>query len=183
MTKKIYLIIFLIAFYLFITQFQNIARLVYPFHYRDIINEETRKYGIEPYLVVGVIRVESGFRENAESNKGARGLMQVMPQTGIWVAEQIGLEDYSEEKLFDPHVNISIGTWYLVDLLRQFNGNVYAALAAYNGGRGHVSRWLEEGIWDGSRDNIGSIPFPETRAFVLKVERAYNLYRLIYEEQ
>jgi soluble lytic murein transglycosylase len=180
MKRLLFLFIFLLVLYLFITQANYLGRFVYPFSYREVIVEEAKKNNLDPLLIAAVVWVESGFNDNAESAKGARGLMQVMPETGTWAAEQIGLENFSKEKLFDPHINITIGTWYLGDLFRQFDGNPYVALAAYNGGRGHVRRWLQEGIWDGSRESLTDIPFPETRSFVIKVEQAYNRYHQIY---
>ncbi|HHT47574.1 MAG TPA: lytic transglycosylase domain-containing protein [Firmicutes bacterium] len=178
--RILYLVLFLLLFYFFITQSNYLVRFFYPFPYRDIIIGEAQKNGLEPLLVAAVIMVESSFNEEAKSPKGALGLMQVMPETGFWAAEQMQLELFSLEQLFDPHINIAIGTWYLAGLFRQFNGNLYAALAAYNGGRGHVSRWLREGIWDGTRESLNDIPFPETYNFVLKVERTYKQYKRIY---
>jgi len=178
-----YLAIFLLILYLFITRANYLARFVYPLHYGEIISAEAQKNELEPLLVAAVVWVESGFNKEAQSSKGALGLMQIMPETGFWVAEQIGMEDFTEEKLYDPLVNITIGTWYLRDLFRQFDGNRYAALAAYNGGRGHVSRWLHSGLWDGSRESLGNIPFPETRSFVLRVEQTYRRYQQIYQRK
>ena len=177
------LLFFLLALYLFITLAPSVSRLLYPIHYREIIVENSHNYNLEPQLVAAVIRVESNFNSEAESPKGARGLMQIMPDTGAWAAEKLGMNDYSCDKLFDPQVNITLGTWYLQDLYKIFDANPYAALAAYNGGRGHVKRWLDEGVWDGSRENLENIPFPETRNFVIRVETAYNRYRQLYDEQ
>lgn len=179
--RIIYLAVFLLFLYLFITQANYILRFVYPFHYRDIIATEAHKNELEPLLVAAVVWVESSFNKEAESFKGARGLMQIMPETGFWVAEQIGLEDFTEDQLYDPQINIMIGTWYLRDLYRQFDGNTCVALAAYNGGRGHVRRWLQNGLWDGSRDRLENIPFAETRLFVLRVEQTYRRYKQIYK--
>jgi len=106
--------------------------------------------------------------------------MQIMPETGFWIAEQLGLESFSEEKLLDPSVNILLGTWYINNLLQQFDAELYPALAAYNGGRGHVKRWLDDGIWDGKRENLEDIPFAETRSFIKKVEKTYMRYQQIY---
>lgn len=131
-------------------------------------------------LVAALIWVESSFNKDAESAKGAIGLMQIMPETGSWAAGQMGLGDFTAEKLFAPDTNIKIGTWYLSQLLNQFGHNPYLALAAYNGGRGHVSSWLEKGIWDGSREGLANIPFPETYYFVKKVERVYKRYKALY---
>lgn len=181
--RLIALAFFLIFLYLFITLAPSVTRLIYPIHHGEIIAEHARNYNLEPQLVAAVIRVESSFKSEAESAKGARGLMQIMPETGAWAAEQVGMHDYDGEKLFDPHVNITLGTWYLHHLYQTFDTNPYAALAAYNGGRGHVKRWLDEGIWDGSRENLNDIPFPETRNFVSRVEAAYRRYHQLYDKQ
>lgn len=108
--------------------------------------------------------------------------MQIMPETGLWVAGKLDLEDFTAEQLFEPRANIAIGTRYLGDLLEQFEGNVFAALAAYNSGPNYVRHWLQKGVWDGRLETIHNIPFPETRFFVLKVERIYQRYRWIYRE-
>ncbi len=106
--------------------------------------------------------------------------MQIMPSTGAWVAEQIGMTDYKPEFLYDSRVNIQIGTWYLSSLQREFSGDINLVIAAYNGGRGRVNDWLREGIWDGQEKNIYQIPFPETRDFVKKVLFTYQRYNSIY---
>lgn len=178
-----YLCLFLLLLYVLLSQSNNIARFVYPFPYREIIVSEAGKYGIDPLLIVSIIRVESSFKHTARSEKGAEGLMQIMPETGFWIAEQLGLENFSEEKLFDPSVNISLGTWYINNLLQQFDAELYPALAAYNGGRGHVKKWLDDGIWDGKRENLEFIPFAETRSFIRKVEKTYKRYQQIYSEK
>ncbi len=180
--RLFYLFLFLLALYLLISRAAYIAQRAYPFPYRQIILTEARSNNLEPLLVVAVAYVESSFDEKALSTKGARGLMQIMPETGSWAAERIGLENFTVEQLFEPQTNIAIGTWYLRDLLQQFDGNIYLALAAYNSGPNHVSLWLQKGIWDGRRETLQSIPFPETRYFVLKVERTYQRYKWIYKE-
>lgn len=180
-TKYIPFLIFLVvALYLFVSHIQFFQSAIYPFKYQNIIIEEAQRNGLDPLLVASVIRVESGFRESAESTKGARGLMQVMPPTGLWVAEQKGMDDYCHEQLFEPNVNIAIGTWYLSNLSHQFDRNPYLVLSAYNSGRGNVSNWLKDGIWDGTGENIKDIPYLETRSYVWKVERVYMQYKNIY---
>ncbi|MBT9135504.1 MAG: Soluble lytic murein transglycosylase [Firmicutes bacterium] len=155
-------------------------QLVYPYAYREIIEENARANGLDPLLVAAVIRVESSFRKNALSPKGARGLMQIMPATGHWVAEQIGRHDFNEEQLFEPAINVKLGTWYLRNLHDQFDGRLAVVLAAYNGGRGNVRNWLYEKTWSGQIDDIAQIPFPETRHYVWRVLRVYNIYRGLY---
>ena len=179
--KLFYCLLFVLVLFIVTTGDDGfIARSLYPFPYREIVVSEANKYEIDPLLIISVIRVESSFNQTALSEKGARGLMQIMPDTGYWIAEMIGLDDFCEECFYDPGVNISLGAWYINDLLRQFNDNLYQALAAYNGGRGNVSNWLSEGIWDGEKENLADIPFSETRSFIQKVERSYQRYQQIY---
>lgn len=178
--KLVSLLLFLLALYLLIVLAPPVSRLFYPFHHREIIVEQSRRHDLEPHLVAAVIKVESSFNHKAESKKGARGLMQIMPETGAWAAEMKGMDGYDREKLFDPRINVTLGTWYLSRLYCNFDHNIYATLAAYNGGQGHVKRWLDEGIWDGSRENLERIPFPETRNFVVKVETTYRRYQRLY---
>lgn len=156
-------------------------RLFYPFPYRDSILRHSREFNLDPNLVVAVIRVESKFRITAESPRGAKGLMQLMPDTARWAAEQMGIE-YSEGDLFDPDYNITVGCWYLANLLHEFKGNLPAALAAYNGGRGNVRDWLAQGIWQGSLEEIERIPFKETRDFVFRVLHDYRVYSALYKK-
>lgn len=150
-------------------------RLSHPFPYREAIFYQARRVGLDPFLVAAVVKVESGFRPEAESPRGARGLMQLMPETGRWVAEQLGLA-YDPAYLFDPYYNLQLGTWYLAHLHEEFGDNIILALAAYNGGRGKVREWLERG----QLARIDQIPYPETRQFVARVLHNYRLYRRLY---
>ncbi len=158
----------------------RVGRLFYPFRYREEIMAAAAAQQVDPLLIAAVIHTESDFQENAVSPEGARGLMQLMPSTARWIAEKNGESDFHPDKLFEPHYNIAAGSWYLADLLRQFNGSKVIALAAYNGGRGHVQRWIEEEIWDGSEANLERIPFSETRAFVQRTLKNYRSYQDLY---
>lgn len=151
----------------------------YPIAYRTVIADCAEEHGLDPYLVAAVIRAESRFRPEATSPQGARGLMQIMPDTGRWVAEQMGLP-YDDAYLYDPVYNIQLGCWYLAALLREFSGDPVRALAAYNGGMTNVYNWLNDQQWTGERDTLGQIPFAETRHYVANVLRDQRRYRLIY---
>lgn len=106
--------------------------------------------------------------------------MQLMPETARWAADLMGLKDFELEQLFDPEVNIAIGVWYLSNLREQFDGDMVLALAAYNGGRANVLRWLREEAWSGEVETVHDIPFPETRGYVQKVLNTYQWYRRVY---
>lgn len=159
-----------------------IGRLLYPFPYREIVERWAREYRVDPRLVAAVARVESGFKPTARSSRNARGLMQVMPETGAWVAERLGMGPVEADDLYDPELNLRLGTWYLAYQVQVFNGDLALALAAYNGGSANVRRWLEEERWSGSVDDLSRIPFPETRAYVMRVLAVYERYRLLYPD-
>ena len=120
---------------------------------RALAEAAARRHGLDPALVLAVVQVESGFRPDAVSPKGARGLMQLMPGT----ATRLGVEDS-----FDPEQNLDGGTRHLGDLIARYNGDVKRALAAYNAGEGAVER------------HRGVPPYGETRAYVQSVLRRYR---------
>lgn len=165
--------------FIFVLLILGVLRWAYPLNYDDLICYESRKNGLDPYLVAALLRVESNFNPEAVSPKGAMGLMQLMPETAQWVAKQAGFE-YHPDKLFDPGYNIKLGTWYLSDLLHEFNGNVWLALAAYNGGRGNVKQWVATGRWLGDVETVDEIPFAETRRFVRKIKIIWLVYKNLY---
>lgn len=157
-----------------------VQRIFYPVPYPEYVFQYADLYKIDPYLVAAVIRGESRFSHTAESGSGARGLMQIMPDTAEWAAEQLSL-DFHPEMLFDPEYNIRIGCWYLRRLQNNFAGNLTIVLASYNAGQGNVSRWLEDGVWDGKLKSLDQVPFSETRFYVRKVLKYYERYRSLYE--
>lgn len=157
-----------------------VLRLFYPVPYAAWVREAARSFDVDPHLVVAIMRTESHFRPDAVSPRGARGLMQLMPETALWAAEQVRMRDYTPERITDPQVNIALGTWYLRFLLDTFQQRALLAVAAYNAGPGAVQAWVEQGIWEGTLATADSIPFAETRQYVYRVLDAYRLYRIIY---
>jgi soluble lytic murein transglycosylase len=152
---------------------------VYPLEYEDLIIQYSGEFGLDPYLVAAVVHTESGFDAQAVSHAGAVGLMQVMPQTGEWIAGKLGMENYKEEMLLDPETNIRFGCWYLHFLQERFTSG-RLVLAAYNAGHNRVSGWLEDSrLSDG--DELTDIPYEETERYVQKVTRAYEKYKEYYE--
>ena len=120
-----------------------IERLFYPFYFDDVVFREAENQEVDPALIVSLIRQESLFEYSAESFAGARGLMQVMPTTGEYVAERSDYGSFSTDELWLPYVNIKFGTWYINQQLGIFEGNQLAAMAAYNAGPGNVLEWIE----------------------------------------
>lgn len=169
----------LLLFFLFLSH-ERLGKLLYPFPYREAIIRHASAYGLDPYLVAALIKTESNFNPRATSPRGARGLMQIMPETGSWVALQLGLTQYHPDLLYEPEFNLAVGTWYLADLYRSFGQDTILVLAAYNGGRGNVIKWLEERKWTGEKSRLDQIPFAETRQFIRKVLWHYRVYRYLY---
>ncbi|MBP2637797.1 MAG: mltC 1 [Firmicutes bacterium] len=155
-------------------------KYMYPFLYQEAVYTYALERDIDPFLIAGVIRTESKFINGAQSPKGALGLMQIMPETGRWIAEQLGEKDYMTADLSDPDRNIRFGSWYLASLKKEFGGNEVLILAAYNGGRGNVKQWMERYGWTKDFDDIQQIPFKETREYVEKVIYSKNRYRELY---
>jgi len=155
-------------------------RVFYPFPYKEIIFAEAARNNIDPLLVAAIIRTESHFSSEAESRMGARGIMQIMPETGRWAAGKMNLKDFHPDDLYETETNIKIGCWYLNNLSQEFKGNKILVVAAYNGGRGNVKDWLEKERWTGEHATIEQIPFKETRQYVRKVMKNYAWYRYLY---
>lgn len=169
-----------LVFMVVIITFPKWIAVFYPQPNRDIVFSEAYASKVDPYLVFAIIRAESKFQTAAESPAGARGLMQIMPETAAWIAEQQGITDYSTIDLHDPRDNIQLGCWYLSDLIEEFNGNLPLVAAAYNAGRGTVSKWVSTGQWTGDPDQLDHIPFEETRQYVKNVLKNYEAYQEIY---
>ena len=131
-----------------------------PLRHEDIIRQQAAEKEVPPDLIAAVIYAESRFRDQ-ESHAGARGLMQVTPQTAELIEDLSGGSTFESDDLSDPDINIRYGTFYLRYLLDKFDGNVIAALAAYNAGETNVAAWGGAELW--SRDDI---EFDETRDYV-----------------
>lgn len=155
------------------------GRAVFPVKYERLVLYHASRHGLDPLLVMALIREESAFAPRAVSRRGARGLMQIMPETGAWIAAQTGLA-YEPNQLLSPDPNIRLGTWYLAYLLRDFGGDPIKALAAYNAGHNRIRDWLDKGIWDGRLATLDRVPYPETRRYVMKIVRSYRIYRFLY---
>lgn len=173
------LLLFFLLAALVVANQRVIWRPFYPIRYRDELVRESRRNGLDPYLVAAIVRTESGWREGVVSARGAIGLMQIMPDTGSWAAGQIGIKGFTDQALYDPEVNLRIGCWYVAELLREFGSEV-AMLAAYNAGRGNVNQWLQSGRWTGQAETVADIPFRETRDFIARVLAARSRFIWIY---
>jgi len=147
--------------------------LLYATPFEEIVEEASRKFGIEKALIYAVMKQESLFNERAVSRSMAKGVMQLLDRTAKWKARRIG---YELGNIFDPRDNIMLGTAYLRFLLDLWNGDLVKALASYNAGQGAVSRWRD---YSDSYLYIELIPYNETRNYVKKVLRNYYIYKLL----
>lgn len=181
--KKLLLMILVLAsLSYFIWQNEDFQRkYLYPYDYQDTINFYADRYEVDRNLVASVILAESKFRQDATSVHGARGLMQIMPETGSWIATQIEDDSFSVDKLYNVNMNIKYGTWYLSELQTEFEGNEVLALAAYNAGRGNVYEWMEKYHWSIDFKDYTKIPFPETREYVKRVLENKKHYNKLYK--
>ncbi len=152
----------------------------YPIKYSGYVEKYAAEMGIDKYLVYAVIKAESNFDEKAVSDKGAVGLMQIMPETGKEAANKIGINNYSDEKLLEPKINIRIGCYYIAFLMNRYGNDIRTAMAAYNAGYGNVDNWLARE----QKDFIDAddIPFGETKKYIVKIINGYEKYKEIYEE-
>lgn len=159
----------------------KIAQMIFPFSYQEYVERASEEFQIEPHLILAVMKAESRHQKDAVSHKGAVGLMQIMPTTGIWIAEQLQMNDFQVEQLKDPEINIMFGTWYLSFLLNEFNQRLPVALASYNAGPGKVREWLANDRWDGTLTNVDDIPYNETKNYVRRVSLFYKIYKHLYK--
>jgi soluble lytic murein transglycosylase len=153
----------------------------WPAAYLEQVEEATRSPGsVESALVLSIMREESGFRPRVVSPVGARGLLQIMEPTGQRLAQAIGHEDFEADDLFEPRTNIRLGSYYLGELSRRFDGRLSAAIASYNAGPEAVAAWLEARPELDDDEWIESIPYEQTRSYVKRVLRSLQAYRLLY---
>ncbi len=152
---------------------------LYPTEYFDEIEIAAADAGIDPYLALSVAKVESNFQPEVVSPAGAVGIMQLMPETGAWLAEKGGYE-FAEDMLTEPEYNVRQGCEYLRYLLEYWDWDVCLAVASYNAGQTKVAAWLADGVWDGTLENVKQIPFDETRDYVRRVLAVYNEYHKLY---
>ena len=156
---------------------------LYPQKYGEYVTEYSVKYNVPEYVIYAVIKTESDFEPTAVSSVGAMGLMQMMPDTFLWLTGSEHLdEDLPKEALFLPDVSIRYGTYYLDYLYKKFDRNWDNAFAAYNGGEGNVSKWLSDPQYSDGEGGLKEIPFKETRNYVKKVNSAIDKYKELYYE-
>jgi len=148
-------------------------RARYPLRYESYIRSHARNYDLDPALLAAVIYAESKFDAGARSKSGAVGLMQLTPETAQGIATRTGGSAFRVSDLTNPEINIRYGCWYLKHLFGKYHDE-RLVLAAYNAGQGNVDGWLSRGE---------EIQFPETSAYVERVEEFKDIYRDAYREE
>jgi soluble lytic murein transglycosylase len=147
-----------------------IQELTLPLKHEDVIRQQSREKDVDAALIAAVIYSESKFSDRT-SSAGARGLMQITPDAANEIERHSGGTTFKLKDLGDPEINIRYGTYLLRELLDRYDGDVAAALAAYNAGPGNADKW------GGSDLSVETIPFPETRAYVEEVLEKQGAYR------
>lgn len=149
----------------------------YRFPYRDQVEAYAVQWEVDPALVAAVIFNESRFDPQAVSRVGARGLMQIMEETGEWIAGRLGeLDAYGAEDLFEADTNIRYGVWYLSYLSRIFDGDMVKIAAGYHAGQNRVLGWLENPEYSSDGKTLDAIPYPDTHQYVQRVVDTYAMY-------
>ena len=148
-------------------------RIRYPLRYSEYVRVHAREHDLDPALLAAVIYQESKFRPSAKSASGAIGLMQLTPSTAQGIAIRTGGHRFVTSDLYNPEINIRYGAWYLANLFAKYHSE-RLVLAAYNAGQGNVDRWRSEGV---------GIQFPETVAYVERVEKLKRIYAKAWGSQ
>ena len=154
-----------------------ILKRVFPIKYTELIDNYCKEYGISKTLVLGIIKAESGFDENAKSQVGAMGLMQLTEETALWCGEKMGLSLTTEE-IKKPEMNIRIGIWYLKYLIERTDSEEIAIIS-YNAGINKVNEWIDSGVIK-EKLKFNDIPYDETRNYIKKVLLYKQIYSILY---
>lgn len=181
--RYIKLLAAVLIIYAAVLSLPNILKLLYPIEYKETIIKHGQINNIDPLLIAALIKTESNFEPEAESRKGAKGLMQITPATGEWIAKTINMSNYEEDMLFDPEVNILLGSWYVKHLRDYYKSSFELVFAAYNGGRGNVDKWLKDKNLSSDGMTLDTIPFPETKNYIEKLRKNYNIYKFVYKSE
>jgi soluble lytic murein transglycosylase len=159
-----------------------VDKLGLPLTNASTIRKQAAEKRLDPALIAAVIYAESKF-EPRESSAGAEGLMQILPETAYFIAHLSGGSAFTASDLATPSINLAYGSYYLRYLLDHYDGDEMLAVAAYNAGLANVDRWVTRAKANGHELTVAAIPFPETRAYVERVQSAQREYRSAYARQ
>ncbi len=158
-------------------------RALYPLVFEAQVGMNAKKFGIDPFWILSIMREESHFKVDTLSRSNAMSLMQILPSTGKWIAGKLGEKGFKKDLLWNVDLNIRYGAWYLRYLADLFNGDLYLASASYNGGQGNIQRKVEAGPHAGLPvlDRLDRVPLPETRDYYKKVMSSHWNYTRLYK--
>lgn len=159
----------------------NITKQQHPIKYKEIVEKNAKTYKIDKYLVYAVIKAESRFDQYAVSSADAYGLMQLQKNTASDCASKLKMDLVLPDDLYEPEVNIKLGTYYLSWLMDKYDDDVSLAVAAYNGGIGNVDNWLKDDRYADGNGGLKDIPFSETKNYVVGVAASYEKYKELYK--
>lgn len=154
----------------------------HPIYFKHIIEQYAEENNLHPAFVAAIILNESSYRTDAVSSVGARGLMQLMPDTAEWIAHKLNVSGYSYDRMFDAESNIRFGTWYLGYLAKLFRGDPVLVAAAYHTGQGEVTSWLSDRSMseDGVTIALENMIDGPTKAYARRVTQAYAIYEALF---
>ena len=184
--RMIILIFLLIAIFILIrvVRIQDIIlKKVYPIQYSEYVEQYSTQNQLDKYMIYAIIKAESNFNPNVKSQSNAIGLMQLLEETANERSNVIDEQKVTEQDLYNPELNIKLGTSYYAYLLKHYEGNNVLALTAYNAGMGNVDNWIKNGIIRSDGSDIENIPYKETNNYVRKILRDYQMYIKLYEEE
>jgi soluble lytic murein transglycosylase len=154
----------------------------YPAPYKAELAKHAKARNIDPRFVLAIMKQESSFRANAKSPSAARGLLQLVFDTAIKYSKLGGLNNFQAEQLYQPDININLGSLYIADLKKQFS--LYEAIAAsYNGGEDNAARWLNRSKPKENAIFTAEVGFSESKNYVFKVINNYRVYKELYTEE
>lgn len=161
----------------------RITRAQYPCRYADTVTRYAELYDLDPLVLYAFIRTESNFNPNAQSDAGARGLMQITEVTFDWIKLKIAPDEaLTFDDLFDPETNIRFGSYFVAYCLQRYGGDLATAAAAYHSGVGTVDGLLADSACSPDGQTLSHYPYPQMRRYVHKITTAYQRYQEIYSD-
>ncbi len=171
----------LVGTLLFLFWGKRVARMLYPRRYDEYVEYYADKYSLDPLLLYAFIRTESNFVPTAQSDVGARGLMQITEETFDWIKSNIAPDEpLTFADLDDPETSIRFGTYFVSYCLLRYNDDIPTAAAAYHSGWGTVDDLLANARYTADGHTLTAFPYPNMRAYVRKIGSAYRAYQRLY---
>ena len=160
----------------------KILMKIYPTYYQEYVEKYAKDNKLDKYMIYAIIKAESNFKPDVKSNSNAIGLMQILEKTAIDMSNTMDNKEITENMLYEPEINIKLGTFYYAYLLKQYKDNNILALTAYNAGMGNVDTWIKTGVIKSDGSDIENIPYKETNNYVRKILRNYQMYLKLYKD-